>query len=216
MRKITTFLLLSLILVSCVSNRSQDPKIFFEGSTCATTCWHGLLLGQTTMAESKVLLASLPYVSKESFKADPDYLFWRFTDQASGQGRLYFDAAGQLKKIVLNPDGVILHEAIDSFGPPDYAWARYLPGDRPTYALTLYYPSRGITLDVRDEPTMSTNTSGNIAEDMRVSEIRFFAPTTIDQVLNDIDAWSPENVEYIRTHLQPWPGFGENVIQIKP
>jgi hypothetical protein len=217
MKTLTTYLLLGLILIGCNSDRTQDPKIFLGSSACTIPCWYGLLPGQTTMAESKVTLASLSFVATESFKVEPAYLFWRFDDQASGQGRLYFDTMGRLKKIVLNPDGVTLSEAVDSFGQPDYVWTRYLPGDSPTYALTLYYPSRGIAIEARDKPTNLGGTHvESISKEMRVSEIRLFTPTSIDNELSNIEDWSSENVEYIRTNFQPWPGFGENNIKIKP
>ncbi len=215
MKTSLTLLVLCLILTGC-NNRTQE--IFLNRSECAAPCWYNLSPGKTTSVESQTILASLPFVSAQSLKTDSGYFFWRFTSEASGQGRLYFGADGKLQKIALNPDSLILGSVIDFFGPPEHAWAYYLPGDGIAYASTLYYPTQGIIVDVRDKPRNTIGTGGleSITRDLRISEIKFFAPTSIERVLGTIETWSPDNVSHIESRLKSWPGFDENVIQIEP
>lgn len=215
MRTYLTILLLLCLLLGGCNTRTQE--IFLNKTECKTPCWYGLTPGQTTSADSQSILAGLSFVSTQSLKTDSDYFFWRFTDTASGQGRLYFDVDSKVQKIVLNPDGLILGPVIDFFGEPEHIWAYYLPGNGVTYALTLYYASQGIVVEVRDKPHNATSMgSESVTRDLRVSEIKFFTPTSLENLLKNIESWSLDNVSYIQSRLQPWPGFGENVVRIEP
>jgi hypothetical protein len=218
--------MLLLLFAGCASRK---PEIFLGDMTCPIPCWYGLIPGKTTLTESQKVLALLPFVSQESFKTDTyrqgiDYLFWRFTGDASGEGGLYFDSDGRLQKIELTPRGLELGMTIDAFGPPESVQAFYLPpvgeylpsGGEIGYALTLYYPSKGIVIEVRDKPRGDPEAKvESITRDLRVTDIKLFSPTSVESFLRDIDDWSQQNIDYILDHLQPWPGFGDRVINIE-
>ncbi len=220
MRKIYLLIFLTFLMVGC---GSRNPEIFLGDSTCALPCWYGLQPDKTNLAESQAILAHLPFVDQQSIKIDtyrqgPDYLFWRFTDEAVGQGRLYFAGNGALQKIDLRPMGLDLGKAIDVFGEPESVLAFSLPpaGDS-NFGLTLYSPAKGIVVEVRDKSRRQPNARAeSITRDLTVTDIFLFAPTTLESYLEDVDGRTQKDVDYLLPRLQPWPGFGDNVIQIKP
>jgi len=217
MRQTTMTLILLLFLMGCVS---QSPEIFLGDATCALPCWYGLTPGKTTVAESQTILKSLPFVSSASIETitlqGVTSIRWSFTGGAIGNGILVFDKDQRIQEIRLRTTGLHLGTVIDSFGSPNSVWADYFPGERIHYGLSLYYPHQGVVVTTDDQPNSDPSKGmERITRDLQVSLVQFYAPMSAEAFLRDIENRSPENVNYILNHLQPWPGFGDNVIDIE-
>jgi hypothetical protein len=217
-RNITFFFML--LLTSCLS---QSSGLVLGNATCAAPCWYGLTPGKTTVAQAEAVLRSLPFVSSGSIKTNTSFgvtdISWVFGDKVAGVGILTFSTQGIASEIRLNPRGLQLGEVIDAFGAPERIWVAHLPSNDGTmlYQMLLFYPSLGITVRVIGEPNnVSGNNMERIVRDLQVDQIQFYQSMSIEAFLTSIAQHSKENVQYYLDRLQPWPGFGEDVIQIKP
>ncbi len=215
MKNLRMFFLL-IFLVGC---NSQDPALFLGKNTCVVPCWYGMTPGKSTAEEVEAILQSLPFVSPSSIEVHSAQgladISWRFTNEASGYGVVTFDRSGLLQETRIRTIGLSLGDALDALSAPESLWAKYETGQ--DYVLTLFYPAKGVVLDTLDKPKIDAHqNTDRLTRDLRVYEVEFFSPTGLTTFLQDIEHRPQENIDYILNRLQPWPGFGENVIQIKP
>jgi hypothetical protein len=178
--------------------------------------------GKTTIAESEDVLRSLSFVSVTSIETSASFgvtsTSWIFKEGVAGRGRLVFDAQGQVSEIRLNTRGLRLGMLIDAFGSPDRIWAAHtLSNDGIIiYQMLLFYPNSGIAASVVAEPgNVPGQNRERITRDLLVDQVQFYEPMSVEAFLKSIDQRSQENVRYLLDHLQPWPGFGDSVIDIE-
>lgn len=218
MKRKLIFILLLLFLTSCLS---QSLETLLNDKICLPPCWYGLAPEKTSMTESEAVLRSLPFVSSTSIQTHVSSpvsdIGWLFTGSA-GRGSLIFDSQKKLDEIRLNMPGLRLGVVVDAFGNPDSIWGGYYTLDGTLlYEMLLFYPNSGITVRVVDEPS---NVSGKdlerVTRNLLVDQIQFYAPMSVELFLANIDHRSQGNAEYFVERLQKWPGFGDNVVQIKP
>ena len=172
------------------------------------------------MSEAQTALQSLPFVSTASVETNAFEgkvtISWRFTGEVAGHGGLVFDENGILQVIRIRTIGLLLGEVVDAFGIPEKIWADYFPGDGVDYNAYLYYPAKGVVIGTHDKPAGDPlSGTERITRDLKVYQIQFFASSDIRTFLEEIDQRSQDNVNYILAHLQPWPGFGDNVIRVE-
>lgn len=218
MKKLSLFLCLVLLLAGC---SSRVPGIFLGDARCSAPCWYGLSPNRSTPEEALSILRSLPFVSQSSIQIDlyinpSDYVFWQFTGDASGEGRLYFDSQGKLYRIVLTPLGLNLGTVIDTLGVPEKIWPVYRrEPSGPFYHLTLFYPEQGTIVEIVEK---ARNNSGNgkedISRELNIGQIDFFAPTSIQHYLTQIARQEQVYTEDVIKHLEAWPGFGKGVVHV--
>jgi hypothetical protein len=106
---------------------------------------------------------------------------------------------------------------IDAFGSPDSVWTGYYTLDgNLLYEVLLFYPDLGITVQVVDEPNnASSKNRERIARDLQVNQVQFYEPMNVEAFLTNIDHYSKEGTRYYLDRLQPWPGFGEDVVRVE-
>lgn len=217
MRKVIVLFGLLSALMSC-TNISRNPQAAIGDATCALPCWYGLSPGNSTLAQSETILRSLSFVFQPP-RIQTDYIDWSFTDEISGQGGLIFQN-GMLKTIRLEISGLDLGTAIDKFGLPEQVFPNYQSGvGGVQYSLTLYYPAHGIMIETYDKPQgVLKRGREDITRSLAVCEIDLFVPSSLKDFLNDREAGygSQERIDYILQYLQPWPGFGKDVVRISP
>lgn len=214
MRRIVIFLLVS-VLASCTS---QNPEIFLGDEACSIPCWYGLTPGQSTVAESQTILQSLPFVSSTSIETTTfrgvTSTRWSFVGEVAGGGTLIFDEEERIQEVRLRPLGLPLGMAIDVLGDPEEVFASYVPGETAGYHLTLYYPTKGLVVETYDQPKGPLDRGvERITRDLNVSLIQFYIPS--DDIRTLLLNRPQDKADYILAHLQPWPGFGDDVIKIE-
>lgn len=216
MRKFIVLLWLLLTLAGCAS--SQNPTVALGDAICASPCWYGLTPGQTTMIQAQNALQALSFIAQPP-RMQPDNISWSFAGPVAGYGVLDFKN-DVLKQVRLYITGITLGTTIDKFGPPEHVFPTYQPGgDGAQYSLTLYYPAHGIMVETYDKPQGDLKRGKeNITRTLAVYEIDLFAPSNLQDFLNDHEFGygSQERIDYILQYLQSWPGFGEDVVRIKP
>jgi hypothetical protein len=219
MKKLSLFFCLLLILVGC---SSRVPRIFLGDARCSIPCWYGLSPGRSTQGESQDIFRTLPFVSQSSIKTDSyisssDYVHWQFGGDVLGEGRLYFDMQGKLYRIVLTPQGLDMGTVIDTLGVPERIWPFYRREPSGLfYHLALFYPEHGTMIEIGEKaPDSSGNGKEDISRDFNVSQIDFFAPTTIQNYLTQIARQDQVYADDVIEHLKSWPGFGQGVVQIE-
>lgn len=214
MKNLVFLVLLLTLLPACVSANTES---LVNDNRCKAPCWYGLVPGKSGMKEVVTTIEALQFIDGKSIEASvnqPVGISWRFTDAASSYGTAIFDTAGLLKLLRIRIIGLQLGGVIDMFGPPESVWVNYQPDD--TYVLHLYYPSAGIVVHTSGIPFNYSIGPKQIARDLEVHEIEFFTPTSLTDYLESYELRLQDNIDYILDRLQPWPGFGENVIQIQP
>ncbi len=147
----------------------------------------------------------------------PDSIDWSFTGPVTGFGVLNFKD-GMLKKIWLYQTGITLGTTIDKFGPPEQVFPTYQPGGKGIQlSVTFYYPAKGILIETYDPPQGDVKRGReDITRDQIVYEIELFVPSNLKDTLNEREYGKQERIDYILQYLQPWPGFGKDVVRIKP
>jgi hypothetical protein len=221
---------LLLLSVACVST---SPEIYLGDATCVIPCWYGLTPGKTTFEEAQTVIQSLPFVATDSIEIGPPhfgpnsppsqsvYIYWQFTGGAVGQGVIFFGEEERIQEIRLDTRGVTLGPVIDSFEAPEIIWASITPmidnfDSGPHYNLSLYFP-KGVFVEVSDRTKGDlTGVTQDVTRELNVSSIHLFAPTDLETFLTEVtnSPYKPSNMDYIRERLQPWPGFGKDVIHV--
>lgn len=220
---------LLLVLAGCTS---RNPKLFFGDGQCNLPCWYGLTPNRTTLSEAPGILRSLPIVNGQSVKtisfANPPEtaVGWDFTGDTIGHGYLEFDANNTLERIKIVPDegiqivpsGLNLGDVVDVLGNPPSVWAVYHHDPSGLYYfLTVFYPERGISVEVMGHQLSKKSSTGNedVTRDMPVTVINLYGPSRgIEYYFTHI-AFAPEAQaqSYIK-QLLPWPGFGKDAIHV--
>ena len=214
----------SMIVSGC---SSVSPTVSLGDASCRIPCWYGLAPGKTTFDEALSVVKSLRFVSSDSLKTDSStpgqepYIYWLFANELAGQGVVFFDTHKRIQEIRLNTRGLTLGSVIDAFGSPKTIWANITPvvdnfDFGPHYNLGLYFP-QGIYIEIADKAKGDLKTvTQDITRDLNVDSIYLFAPTDLETFLGQITE-SPSNqarLDYIRARLQPWPGFGKDVVHV--
>jgi hypothetical protein len=143
---------------------------------------------------------------------------WSFTGGAVGSGTLIFGNDAKIQRITLRTTGLDLGAVIDAFGPPETVWAGYSRSDAPSvsYYLALYF-SEGTMVEVNDDPVGDLQRGKqDITRELKVDSIELFTPTKLEAFLGEILLYDQPHLDYVLQHLQPWPGFGKDVIRIDP
>ena len=195
-----------------------QPRTYLgDIAICELPCWYGIVPGRTSIDQAVNILHTITFIESDSIKrvnvGGSTDVSWRFTANAFGHVIFKDDT---LIKMSIAPTGLLLGDVIEQIGEPDTISAGYEPAEIVSYSLTLYYPHKGIVVRVLDEVKGDLTEPQRITQDLNVSEIQLFVPTTIEDFLTTVAGQPKDNVDRLLGRLQLWPGFGNNVIQIKP
>jgi hypothetical protein len=81
------------------------------------------------------------------------------------------------------------------------------------YSVVFEYPTQGLTLDSYTWPEDNVYIAidrgvGPVSEEMLVTWVSYYAPTSLECALRDVFLFGPAKVAYFMDHAQDWDGFG--------
>lgn len=207
-------LCLTFLIIGCTT--TVAPHIYLgDKAICELPCWYGIVPGRTSADESVNILHTMAFIESDSVKrvnvGGSTDVSWRFT--ANAFGHVIFED-DKLIKMSIAPTGLLLGNVIDQIGTPDSISAGYEPAEIVGYSLTLYYPHKGIVVRVLDRVKGGLTEPQRITQDLNVSEIQLFVPTTIEGFLTTVAGQPKNNVDHLMGRLQPWPGYGDDVVRV--
>ncbi len=216
--------LLSLLLGGCSeSNRPELDKSLLTDDPCAAPCWNNLVPGEATPDEVREALKSSPWVKKGSVSCNSGKLAGVFIelcgwdDRKEGRlgGNRALFAEGRLLRIDIDLDyDLTFGEVVEKFGPPEGVYARTEVREGVVYDVSLDYFSQGVTFrrvsfaPKRGEASPNEGW-GMVAADFLVTEVNYYAPSTIDEIVQDVFFLTPYQQELRLRYEQQWAGFGK-------
>jgi hypothetical protein len=172
--------------------------------------------GKSTIVETETVLRSLSFVSELDFntssKQGVTTACWQFITSMAYGCATFKNATLQYLRI--RPKDLHLGEVIDRIGIPDHIIAGYEPAETIVYGIDLYYPTKGVAITVADSPIGALSDAQRITRELNVVQIQYFATTDLETFLTEIDGRSRDSAQSVLEHLQPWPGYGPNVVRI--
>jgi hypothetical protein len=205
--------LLQIVLPSCGGEPPSMDGSLLSGEPCEPPCWQGLTPGQSTSDEVSDFLNTSALVDQSSVWEDRSGcgLITRWRSPISHRrGRpLSWDLSnwvcvgdGTLSDIEILLDyDLTLQQLLEGYGPPERIDAvRGGIPERPYVAVALYYPERGMMVQLElpiDVVELKPQT--------KVIRVRYMAPTTMEQMARALGV--PDIAEFARG-LQDWQGYG--------
>jgi len=197
-------------------------------SPCAAPCWQNIIPGISNEDDVRRQLEACPFVREgsinrgetEEYGVDLVYFTWesaagKWDKQFRlGKNRLYLcDNVVVWIKTYLEYE-LTLRQVLDKYGLPEGIYVSDHPSDA-RYHVSMDYPHRGLSFEVFDVLSLEDmeRRVAPVSEDMKVTSVYYFAPTSIEGELRDVHLLSPEGVEQALEHLQEWHGFGEYSLQ---
>jgi hypothetical protein len=134
------------------------------------------------------------------------------------------DQMGDFNRIYLRDDKVLrieididynltLGEVVDEYGPPEYVYV-YADGSL-EYFVFLDYPTQGFEVksytyapDVKNYADHNKGI-GLVSRDLEVTEVIYFAPTSLRELLEEVLLLPPDGVKYHIANSYEWTGFGQ-------
>jgi len=215
MKRLSKCLLTLVSVFSLAGCNVQEPSVYLgDDSVCPIPCWYGITPGRSTIEESVSTLNSLPFITgtKTTTSKNVTDVFWRYR-WITADGSIIFKD-GKLIVIRITPSDLSLGDVFNKLGSPESVSAWYEPGDLVTYVVSLYYLDKGVVVIIADRPQGDLSDPQRITKDLSVSQIHLFEPTDLGTFLKEISGKSEEYVVRVTEQLQPWPGFGDDVIHV--
>lgn len=198
-------------------------------SPCAAPCWQNIIPGISNEDDVRRQLEACPFVRKGSISRGETerngvklvYFTWESVagiwDKRFRGGRNYLYLRDN---VVLNMDldleyGLTLKQAVEKYGPPESIRVVGHPSDA-QYSISLEYPHQGLrfrVLEVLSDKYFMEGKAAPVSEDMKVTSVRYFAPTSLEGELRDVLMYDQEGIEYALKFSQEWHGFGEYSLQ---
>jgi hypothetical protein len=129
--------------------------------------------------------------------------------------RLYLRENKVLRIAVVPDYKLTLGEVVKKYGPPEYVRA-FIAGEGPFgYSVFLEYPARGLgftsythNIDEDDYIIDTSRMLGVLPDSLLVTEVDYFSPTSLENMLGEVFSYSPDSVEYHVAQSREWKGFG--------
>ncbi len=157
-RKLLMLAFCLVMLSACQTATAPAPSpwidVILNDPDCAPPCWNGITPGVTTMDEAWAIIQAEPglidlvYSGGETSRAGID---WTFSNP-DGRGTVYSSSTdySTVDRICFDSRGAYplfsLKEVIEYLGEPDIFYL--FPRNFKAYETKLYYPERGIHMDV--------------------------------------------------------------------
>ena len=223
------FCLVPLLIPLSGCSRPALDKSLLTGEPCSAPCWHNLVPGESTEDDVRRELGNSPWVKPGTVSSGgTEYagvpgLAFAWKDRGRKERlKLVWNRIrlrdGKVSLVEINLDyDLTLGEVVSRYGPPEGVYARLVGGKEViTYEVILDYPARGLEFssysfpDNLDDIRVRTGV-GIVTEDLKVTAVYYYAPTSLESALRDVFLYPPERVEAMLGDEQAWPGFGEEV-----
>lgn len=222
-RKLLILLCHSLLVLGLVSGCEARPKppidtSLLTGDPCTPPCWHNIIPGVSDEDNVCGQLENSPFVKQGTLnrrltevRGVPLVMFAWSSWQARVEdpNRVYLrDGKVLLIEIKLNYD-LTLGEIVNKYGPPASLFATIGVADFFWYEVTFDYPSQGLTLRSFSLVNPEDVADGTVplSEDMKITAVYYYAPTSLQDALNEVFLLTPDGVKYGVANRQEWQGF---------
>jgi hypothetical protein len=203
--------LLGASLVSCALGGPVDGSLL-SGEPCEPPCWQGLVPGFSTAQEVEDVLAASEYVKQDSVERERwggfRTIWWESTASwASGSGRNAAVIKGEMLQVLMIcvDYKLTLENIVDRYGTPEKLWASWAWPGGVEAAVTLYYPGEGLAVGLVLQPA---NGYHELEPDSKVTVVWYFAPTSLEGLIDLGDSILFPPKEYVDTELADWKGYG--------
>jgi len=189
---------------------------------CQAPCWQGLIPGKSNEDDVRQVLTNSPFVRLDTLESEAmtvkdhnliEYA-WRDYGRDEQYNRLYLQG-GRVLFIELDVDyRLSFGDVVSRFGPPEGVYAFAMMKEFLNYSVVFDYPSRGLEFTSFSHPKLVASFQegyGVITENLRVTDVRYYAPTSLENALRDVFLYSDENVSMMLRDEQEWLGFGQRV-----
>jgi len=204
-------LLLGASLVSCALAGPVDRSLL-SGDPCQPPCWQGLVPGVSTVQEVEDVLAGSEYVKQESVTRERwggfSTIWWESAvSWASGSGRNAAVMKGEMLQILMIclDYELALEDIVERYGAPEKLWASWAWPGGVEVAVRLYYPAEGLTFALVLQPS---NGYHELEPGSKVTVVRYFAPTSLEGLIDLGESIPFPPREYMDTELADWQGYG--------
>jgi hypothetical protein len=204
------------VLGGCTPKPELDRSLL-TGDPCSPPCWHNITPGESSEEDVRAVLEGSPYVKEDSLGVTPTeragvpHVIYGWQGRGKMLNRVYV-REGKVFHIKLTLDyKLTLGEAVQEFGHPETVYA-HLDGNG-GYSVVFEYPTQGLTLDSYTWPEDNVYIAidrgvGPVSEEMLVTWVSYYAPTSLECALRDVFLFGPAKVAYFMDHAQDWDGFG--------
>lgn len=220
------FCLVPLLISLSGCSRTALDKSLLTDEPCSAPCWHNLVPGESTEADVRRELEGSPWVKANTLDSTPTImneipvLIIGWEDRGRGLRETLRDAFNSVQvtdgkasliTIYLDYD-LSLGEVVAKYGPPEGVYA--LETRSFGCKAILDYPAKGLTFSsyspsVDYEDVFPRKGVGVLSEDLKVTSVAYYAPTSLESALRDVFLLYPDRIERMLSDEQPWQGFGE-------
>lgn len=196
MKSFLQFVLLSCILVGCLSIPKSRELDILGTESCTPPCWRGITPGVTTAEEAISLFQDWQSNNEGTWKRNTgtndviswDYMCW--IEKFFPETCMDIDSNDVISEIdlTISFSFLRLRDIIKKYGSPD-GYTMELCVDCSGYGITIYYPENGLLF------TFSGSGKIKVTPTLRISRAIFFAPSKQKEVVDEIG-------------YRPWTGYG--------
>ena len=230
MRQLLGILLICFILLVSVSSCSCRPEPELDTSLltddpCAAPCWHNITPGISNEDDVRSQLTSSPFVRSGTAERIRTDKWGNPLDQFSWQGRgkelnrIYLQD-GKALSIEIHLDYTLtLEEVVKKYGPPEYVYGHVYGVEKRGYQVYFDYPAQGwefisYTYPIRVRDYTMDGKVGILSEDLKVTDVVYFAPTSLKGKCSEVYLVPQDAVENCMAGFYKWEGFGQ--IKLSP
>ncbi len=213
---------------ACTGHKVSGPvdESFLTDEPCAAPCWQGIVPGVSTQADVVQVLEASIFVKPDSvetttMKVDcgpSAYTSWNTSREqprpmAWDPYNRIFLRGGTVLYVRLHPDQhITLGDVVAKLGPPDRVHASLGGYEARGYQVTVDYPALGVTVacfmyPVDPDEVLQGPGAGRLSADMPVTEIIYYAPRPLPELLSDVFCYPPKSVSAFLEDSHSWPGF---------
>ncbi|HUW96302.1 MAG TPA: hypothetical protein VMW58_10995 [Anaerolineae bacterium] len=214
-RSLAALLSLGLLILGLCVGCGEPPPLdtsLLTGEPCEPPCWQGLVPGVSTVREVEGVLAGSEYVKQDSVERErwggSSTIWWEST--ASPPRGTERNAAvikdSLLQTLVICPDyELAVDDIVGRYGTPEKLWASWAWPGGVEAAVTLYYPDEGLTVGLVLQPADGYH---ELDPGSKVTVVWYFAPTSLEGLINLGESIIFPPKEYVDTELVDWQGYG--------
>lgn len=194
-------------------------------SPCTAPCWQNITPGLSNEDDVRQQLEACPFVREGSISRGETersgVKLVRFTwESAAGpwdkrirgaRNYLYLRDNVVLSMRLYLEYELTLKQVVEKYGPPEAIKVVRHPPDA-SYQILMDYSHQGLdfrVLEVLSDEDFMEGKAAPVFEDMKVTSVRYFVPTSIEGKLRDVLMYDQEGIEYALRYSQEWHGFGE-------
>jgi hypothetical protein len=212
-------ILLGLTLMILSSCRPEPERGYLKGTPCEVPCWQGITPAVTREEDMLPIIDDKTLVRQRRigvFEYDSSAVRRRYGFvTVNGTHVSIAVENGIVHSIAIDPNfDLSLAECVHSYGPPDWVFAKNLPGGEICYGVYIFYVEEGLQVTktgcAREEPDFDTLAGGvDVDPDMGVTRISLIAPQAdLAGTLQYLLAFEPWVEDFVGATPTPWEGYG--------